>query len=53
MLPALTLNYFGQGALLLQDPVAIQNPFYLLAPSWLLAPLIVLARRPRSSRRRP
>jgi KUP system potassium uptake protein len=43
VLPALTLNYFGQGALLLVDPTAIQNPFYLLAPSWLLAPLIVLA----------
>jgi KUP system potassium uptake protein len=43
VLPALTLNYFGQGALLLANPAAIQNPFYLLAPSWLLAPLIVLA----------
>jgi KUP system potassium uptake protein len=43
VLPALTLNYFGQGALLLSDPAAIQNPFYLLAPTWLLAPLIVLA----------
>ena len=43
VLPALTLNYFGQGALLLSDPAAIQNPFYLLAPSWLLAPLVVLA----------
>jgi KUP system potassium uptake protein len=43
VLPALTLNYFGQGALLLADPAAIQNPFYLLTPSWLLAPMIVLA----------
>jgi KUP system potassium uptake protein len=43
VLPALTLNYFGQGALLLNQPSAIQNPFYLLAPSWLLVPLIVLA----------
>ena len=43
VLPALTLNYFGQGALLLRDPAAIQNPFYLMAPTWLLAPLIVLA----------
>jgi KUP system potassium uptake protein len=43
VLPALTLNYFGQGALLLSDPAAIQNPFYLLAPSWMLAPLVVLA----------
>jgi len=43
VLPALTLNYFGQGALLLLQPSAIENPFYLLAPSWLLSPLIVLA----------
>jgi KUP system potassium uptake protein len=43
VLPALILNYFGQGALLLSNPAAIQNPFYLLSPSWLLAPLIVLA----------
>jgi len=43
VLPALTLNYFGQGALLLRDAAAIQNPFYLLAPAWLLVPLIVLA----------
>jgi KUP system potassium uptake protein len=43
VLPALILNYFGQGALLLGNPAAIQNPFYLLSPSWLLAPLIVLA----------
>ncbi len=43
VLPALTLNYFGQGALLLANPQAIANPFYLLAPTWLLPPLIVLA----------
>ncbi|HEX2494543.1 MAG TPA: potassium transporter Kup [Steroidobacter sp.] len=43
VLPALMLNYFGQGALLLQNPEAITNPFYLLAPSWLLPLLIVLA----------
>jgi KUP system potassium uptake protein len=43
VLPALALNYFGQGALLLANPQAIVNPFYLLAPSWLLPPLIVLA----------
>ena len=43
VLPALVLNYFGQGALLLADPKAISNPFYLLAPSWALAPLVVLA----------
>ena len=41
--PALVLNYFGQGALLLEQPSAIKNPFYLLAPSWLLLPLVVLA----------
>ena len=41
--PALALNYFGQGALLISDPSAISNPFYLLAPSWLLPLLIVLA----------
>ena len=43
MLPALVLNYFGQGALLLTDPAAIQNPFYLLAPGWALVPMVVLA----------
>lgn len=43
VLPALMLNYLGQGALLLGNPRAIQNPFYLLAPSWLLVPLIALA----------
>jgi K+ transporter len=43
VLPALLLNYFGQGALLLTDPEAIRNPFYLLAPAWALVPLILLA----------
>jgi KUP system potassium uptake protein len=43
VLPALTLNYFGQGALLLADPAAIENPFYLLAPAWALYPLVVLS----------
>ena len=43
VLPALILNYFGQGALLLHNPTAIQNPFYLLAPEWALIPLILLA----------
>jgi KUP system potassium uptake protein len=43
VLPALIINYFGQGALVLLDPEAIKNPFYLLAPEWLLYPLIVLA----------
>jgi KUP system potassium uptake protein len=41
--PGLILNYFGQGALVIQDPSAVQNPFYLLAPSWGLYPLIGLA----------
>jgi KUP system potassium uptake protein len=43
VLPALTLNYFGQGALLITDAKAIENPFYLLAPAWALYPLVVLA----------
>ena len=43
VLPALLLNYFGQGALLLRNPAAIENPFYLLAPSALLMPLLLLA----------
>jgi len=43
VLPALTLNYFGQGALLLTEPTAAANPFYLMAPAWALPPLIVLA----------
>ncbi|MEZ5539474.1 MAG: potassium transporter Kup [Pseudomonadales bacterium] len=43
VLPALTLNYLGQGALLLTNPQAIENPFYLLAPDWFLWPLLLLA----------
>lgn len=43
VVPALTLNYFGQGALLLSRPEAIENPFYLLAPDMLLIPLVVLS----------
>jgi KUP system potassium uptake protein len=43
ILPALTLNYFGQGALVLADPAALENPFYLLAPDWLRLPLVFLA----------
>ena len=43
VMPALVLNYLGQGALVLQDPEAIRSPFYLLAPPWFLAPLILLA----------
>jgi KUP system potassium uptake protein len=41
--PALALNYFGQGALLLADPAAIKNPFYLMVPPWALVPLLLLA----------
>ena len=41
--PALMINYIGQGALVLRDPVAIKNPFYLLAPAELLFPLVALA----------
>ncbi len=43
VLPALLLNYFGQGALILHNAEAIKNPFYLLAPEWALFPLIILA----------
>ena len=42
-LPALTLNYLGQGALLLADPAAIENPFFLLYPEWALVPMVGLA----------
>lgn len=41
--PALLLNYFGQGALLLADPTAIENPFYRLYPDWALIPVVLLA----------
>jgi KUP system potassium uptake protein len=41
--PALLLNYFGQGALLLADPAAIEHPFFLLAPDWAVYPLVGLA----------
>ena len=43
VLPALVLNYFGQGALLLSNPSAIENPFYLLAPGWLHYPMVAFA----------
>jgi KUP system potassium uptake protein len=43
VLPALTMNYFGQGALLLVQPDAAVNPFYRMAPPWALYPLVVLA----------
>jgi KUP system potassium uptake protein len=42
-LPALMLNYFGQGALLLTDPTALDHPFYQLAPNWAQFPLVALA----------
>ncbi len=41
--PALIINYFGQGALVLRNPAAVKNPFYLLAPDELLLPLVLLA----------
>ena len=43
VLPALLLNYLGQGALLIRDPSAIQNPFFRMAPSWGLLPLVFLS----------
>ncbi|HEY1705802.1 MAG TPA: potassium transporter Kup [Trebonia sp.] len=43
VLPALVLNYFGQGALILHHPAAVSNPFFLLVPSWAQVPLVILA----------
>ena len=43
VLPCLLLNYFGQGANLINDPSSISNPFYLLSPTWFLCPLIFMA----------
>ena len=43
VMPALVLNYFGQGALLLANPDAVKNPFYMMAPAWALLPLVGLA----------
>ncbi len=43
VLPALLLNYFGQGALLLMHPEAAHNPFYRMAPGWALYPLVIMA----------
>jgi KUP system potassium uptake protein len=43
VMPSLTLNYFGQGALLLRNPDAVANPFFNMAPDWALIPLVVLA----------
>jgi KUP system potassium uptake protein len=43
VMPCLTLNYFGQGALLLAEPEAVKNPFFNMAPDWALIPLVILA----------
>jgi KUP system potassium uptake protein len=43
VLPALTVNYLGQGALVLADPKSIENPFFLLYPHWALLPMVALA----------
>ncbi|MGE0350898.1 potassium transporter Kup [Hydrogenophaga sp.] len=43
VMPCLTLNYFGQGALLLARPEAVKNPFFNMAPEWMLLPLVALA----------
>jgi len=43
VMPALILNYYGQGALLLREHAAVQNPFFLLAPAWAVLPMVVLA----------
>lgn len=43
VLPALTINYLGQGALVLANPKAVDNPFFLLFPAWALLPMVLLA----------
>ena len=43
VMPALVINYFGQGAMLLANPAAVSNPFYLMAPEWARLPLVFLA----------
>ena len=43
VLPALLLNYLGQGALVIADPKAVENPFFLLYPEWALLPMVLLA----------
>jgi KUP system potassium uptake protein len=43
VLPALLLNYFGQGALLISRPATVENPFFLMAPSWALYPVVIIA----------
>lgn len=43
VLPALVLNYFGQGAVILEDPATLEHPFFLMAPGWALYPLVGMA----------
>ncbi len=43
VMPALLINYFGQGAMLIYTPESVTNPFYLMAPKWALVPLVILA----------
>ena len=43
VLPALTLNYLGQGAMIISNPKTVENPFFLLAPSWGLLPLVIIS----------
>ncbi len=43
VMPALLINYFGQGAMLIYTPESVVNPFYLMAPKWALVPLVLLA----------
>jgi len=50
VLPALTINYLGQGALVLADPKAIENPFFLLYPEWAILPMVLLATAATSGR---
>ena len=52
VLPALVINYFGQGAVLLRDPTAAENPFYRMAPNWRSIPLCSSPPQRRSSLRR-
>ena len=52
-LPALTLNYLGQGALVLGQPATIENPFFLMFPSWALWPIVFLSPRPPLSPAKP
>jgi KUP system potassium uptake protein len=43
VLPALLLNYYGQGALIITNPATVKNPFYLMAPEWFLYPMVFIA----------